>query len=248
MSLFEELSRDETRAGTVTLWRRRDPQLRIDVFEVKLGDEYLMSSLFTAGEVELARLGLDAHGGEDLDVVVGGLGLGSTTRAALDHPRAASVRTIEAVPAVVDWHRRGLLPDTAGLADDARSTLQEGDFFALALDGGLPGQDGDGIDVLLLDIDHAPDRLLHPSHAAFYTPDGLHRLRSQLRPGGVFALWSTDAPDDGFLDALDGAFTDVESHVVDVPNPYTGEAATNTVYTALSGPRPTTPGPGSPTA
>lgn len=233
MPMFEELSRDETRAGTVTLWRRRDPRLDIDVFEVKLGDEYLMSSVFTAGEVALARLGIEAHDGDELDVVVGGLGLGYTTQAALDHPRTASVRTIEAVPAVIDWHVRGLLPETAGIADDPRSTLQEGDFFELALGGGLVADDGDGrCDVLLVDIDHAPDRHLHPSHAALYTPAGLRRLRTQLRPGGVFALWSTDAPDEDFLDDLANAFSTADAHVVAVPNPYTGDPATNTVYIA----------------
>ena len=69
--------------GVISLRRRLEPSLKVDVYEVKLGDEFLMSSLFTVAEVELARLGLARVVGADLDVVVGGLGLGYTAQAAL---------------------------------------------------------------------------------------------------------------------------------------------------------------------
>ena len=78
MSLrFEELDWRPTPIGEVSL-RRRDPGNCIDIFEVKLGDEFLMSSLFTVAEIELARLAPDRLHGSDLDVAVGGLGLGFT--------------------------------------------------------------------------------------------------------------------------------------------------------------------------
>ena len=79
---FEELAWRETPMGEISLRRRREPTLDVDVYEVKLGDEYLMSSLFTVAEEELARLGLAAHAGDRLDVLVGGLGLGYTAVAA----------------------------------------------------------------------------------------------------------------------------------------------------------------------
>ena len=91
---FEELAFSETPMGELTLRRRRDPQLGVDVYEVKLGDEFLMSSLFTVAEVELARLGLAPVDGTDLDVVVGGLGLGYTARAALDDPPDPGFETV----------------------------------------------------------------------------------------------------------------------------------------------------------
>jgi hypothetical protein len=74
--LFEELDYRPTPIGALSLRRRRELSLGVDVFEIKLGDEYLMSSLFTVSEIALARLGLAKLSGTDLDVVVGGLGLG----------------------------------------------------------------------------------------------------------------------------------------------------------------------------
>ena len=79
--LFEELDWRPTPIGTLSLRRRKQPATGIDVYEIKLGEEFLMSSLFTVAEVELARLGLAAATGTQLDVVVGGLGLGYTAEA-----------------------------------------------------------------------------------------------------------------------------------------------------------------------
>jgi hypothetical protein len=87
--LFEELDSAETPMGTISLRRRLEPSRQIDVYEVKLGDEFLMSSLFTVAEIELARLGLAAADGDDLDVLVGGLGLGYTAQAALETTASA---------------------------------------------------------------------------------------------------------------------------------------------------------------
>jgi spermidine synthase len=231
---FEELAWAETAMGAISLRRRLEPSLNVDVFEVKLGDEFLMSSLFTVAEVELARLGLAALAGTELDVVVGGLGLGYTALAVLDDPRVRSLLVVEALSEVIDWHRRGLLPGTAGLATDPRTRLVHGDFFALTataagFDAGSPGR---RFHAVLVDIDHTPRHLLHPSHAAFYAGAGLRRLTEHLHPGGVFALWSDDPPDAAFSQALAGAFGSARAHVVAFPNPLTGGESTNTVYVA----------------
>ena len=109
--------------GVISLRRRLEPSLKVDVYEVKLGDEFLMSSLFTVAEVELARLGLAQVVGADLDVVVGGLGLGYTAQAALADPRVHSLIVVEALGEVIGWHQRALLPDTAELASDPRVRL-----------------------------------------------------------------------------------------------------------------------------
>ncbi|MGH8969699.1 MAG: spermidine synthase [Actinomycetes bacterium] len=231
---FEELAWRETTRGPISLRRRLEPMLQVDVYEVKLGDEFLMSSLFTKAEVELARLGLAELADRDLDVVVGGLGLGYTARAVLDDPRVRSLVVVEALGEVIDWHERDLLPDTAGLASDRRVRLVHGDFFGLAdaatgLDPKTPGR---LFHAVLVDIDHTPRHLLHPSHAAFYEPAGLRGLTRHLHPGGMFALWSDDPPDEDFRAVLAAVFARVEAHVVRFPNPFTGEESANTVYVA----------------
>ena len=220
--------------GVISLRRRVEPALNVDVYEVKLGDEFLMSSLFTVAEVELARLGLAQAVDADLDVVVGGLGLGYTAQTALADPRIQSLVVVEALAEVIGWHERELLPDTAELASDPRVRLQQGDFFAMA-DGDVgfdPETPGRRFHAILLDIDHTPRHVLHPSHSAFYTPAGLRKLVAHLHPGGVFALWSDDPPDPDFGAVLAEVFERSEASVVRFANPLTGGHSTNTVYVA----------------
>ncbi|MDQ1668565.1 MAG: hypothetical protein QOE40_626 [Actinomycetota bacterium] len=231
---FEELAWRETPMGAISLRRRLEPSLKVDVYEVKLGDEFLMSSLFTVAEIELARLGLAQLTDPDLDVVVGGLGLGYTARAVLQDPRVRSLAVVEALPEVIEWHESELLPDTAGLAADVRVRLVHGDFFAM-IDAGAdfdPTTPERRFHAVLVDIDHTPRHVLHPSHSAFYTPAGLRRLTALLRPDGVFALWSDDPPDADFRAVLAEVFTTTEAHVVTFPNPLTGAESANTVYVA----------------
>lgn len=230
---FEELAWRDTGMGVISLRRRLEPTLKVDVYEVKLGDEFLMSSLFTVAEVALARLGLAETAGDRLDVVVGGLGLGCTARTALEDDRVGSLLVVEALAEVIDWHRQGLLPDAAALTGDPRTRLVHGDFFALTRgDGYDPDQPGRRFHAVLLDIDHTPSHVLHPSHAAFYTADGLRALAGHLHPGGVFALWSDDPPDPGFLTLLAEVFGSARAEVVGFANPLTGGTSANTVYLA----------------
>ncbi len=230
---FEELDWQETPMGEIVLRRRVEPTLGVDVYEVKLGEEFLMSSLFTAAEVELARLGLARCTADRIDVLVGGLGLGYTAAAALADPRVQRMVVVEALSPVIGWHRRTLLPDTAGLATDGRTRLLAGDFFAL-IDRDGPIADGlpDRFDVILLDIDHTPDHVLHPSHAHFYTREGLTAMCHHLAPQGIFALWSDDPPEPNFLAVLSEVFADVSAHIVEFANPLTGGQSANTVYLA----------------
>ncbi len=232
---FDELAHESTPMGDISLRRRLEPTLQVDVYEVKLGDEFLMSSLFTTGERALAQLGLAAVGGDELDIVIGGLGLGYTAQAALADPRVRSLMVIDALDDVIEWHRRHLVPLGAELTGDARCRLVHGDFFALAADtlardARVPMR----FDAVLVDIDHSPRHLLSPRHAGFYTPDGLRHLAGQLRPGGVFGLWSDDPPDDDFVAVLRSEFATVEPHIVTFPNFYTGGQASSTVYVAVA--------------
>ncbi|GGB26190.1 spermidine synthase [Flexivirga endophytica] len=231
---FEELAWSETPRGTISLRRRLEPTLKVDVYEVKLDEEFLMSSLFTVAEVELARLGLAQTQGTDLDIVVGGLGLGYTARAALEDERIRSMIVVDAMPQVIDWHERQLLPGAAELVQDPRTRLVLDNFFAMAAsDAGFdPDAPGRRFDAILLDIDHTPRHVLHPDHAAFYTADGLRQLTQHLKPGGVFALWSDDPPDDDFNALLSEVFESSDAHVVTFANFLTGGESANTVYVA----------------
>lgn len=231
--VFEELDYARTALGDLSLRRRTELSLGVEVLEVKLGDEFLMSSLYTDGEIALAKLGLAGFGDGPLDVVVGGLGLGYTARAVLEHPAVRSLLVVEALSAVIDWHRRGLVPLGTELGADPRCAFLAGDFFALARSPGIdPRVPGRKFHAILVDIDHSPRHVLHPSHAGFYGPDGLRRLAAHLHPGGVFALWSNDPPDEEFRAILAAEYASCEAHVVKFHSAVQNREVANTVYVA----------------
>ena len=233
---FEELDYQKTPLGEISLRRRAEPRLEGEIlYEVKLGDEFLMSSLFTSAEIQLARLGLAALEGTGLDIVVGGLGLGYTAVAALEDPSVKSLMVVEVMEPVIDWHRRGLVPLGKELVSDPRCTLVHADFFAMASAAGSGFDCADPtrlVHAVLLDIDHSPGHWLNPGNSAFYTAPGLRNLADKLHPGGIFGLWSNDPPDVEFTRLLETVFESSESHVVTFPNPYTGGESSNTVYLA----------------
>ncbi|WP_033443678.1 spermidine synthase [Saccharothrix sp. NRRL B-16314] len=230
---FQELDWQQTPLGELVLRRRWDPVFDREVHEIKLNDEFLMSSLFTVSEVEMAHLAL-AGLPAPLDVVVGGLGLGYTARTVLENPNVRSLVVVDALGEVIEWHRRGLLPGGAELAADPRCRLVHGDFFALARSGrGFDPEEPDRrFHAIVVDIDHSPRHLLHPDNADFYRPEGLHRLADGLHPGGVFALWSNEPPDDEYTAALTDRFDHVSAEIVRFPNPLQQREATSTVYVA----------------
>jgi spermidine synthase len=227
---FEELDWQQTRMGELTLRRRADPATDELIYEVKLKDEYLMSSLFTVAEEELATLGLAAAAGVDLDVLVGGLGLGYTAATALLDDRVRSLDVIDALPAVIGWHERELLPVSAQLVRDPRVSLIHDDFFAVVRR--TPEPEDTRYDVILLDVDHSPRHTLDPSHADLYTATGLESLARHLADRGIFALWSDDPPDPDFMTTLSSVFDDGTAHVVTFDNRLTGGTSSNTVYVA----------------
>ncbi len=233
---FAELDYRQTPLGELVLRRRRVLELDgMEVFEVKLGEAFLMSSLFHEVEVALADLAIIPMGDGALDVVVGGLGLGYTARAALRHASVRSLVVVDFLEPVIEWHQQGLVPLGKELCSDARCRLVHGDFFALAAAperGFDPIAPGRRFHVVLLDIDHSPKNLLHERHEAFYGEEGLRRLAEQTYPGGVFALWSDDAPDPEFLAALGNVFGSCEAQVVRFFNPLLERDSASTVYVA----------------
>ncbi|MEJ8473148.1 spermidine synthase [Roseibium algae] len=233
-AFFEELDHRPTPIGALSLRRRRDMLSGDDYYEIILGDAYLMSSRFVVAEEDLSRLGLDAVTGEDLQVAVGGLGLGYTARAALQDKRVGSLLVIDALDPVIEWHEQGLLPVGQELTADGRCRFQHGDFFDLAASSsGFDNQEqGKKFDAILVDIDHSPTNVLDSKNLEFYTTDGLRSLAQHLRPGGVFALWSNDPPEARFEAVLNDVFSKTESHVIPFTSPLNDVEETNTVYTA----------------
>lgn len=230
--MIKELAYHETDLGPLMLRVRPEPLIGgSDVFEVKLGEDFLMSSLFTAGEEALADLGLSGLQGE-LDIVVGGLGLGYTAARALKNRHVRSLLVIEAFGEVIGWHWDKLVPAGEILTGDPRCRFVEGDFFRLAETGFDPSDPLREFDAVLLDIDHTPNHHLNRENAGFYTSEGLGKLKSRLKPGGRFAMWSNDESDDDFVDLLKNVFGVADGHNVRFANPYSDQLAVNSVYVA----------------
>ncbi len=235
--LFEEIDSQSSPLGEISLRRRRIPAFgERDIYEVKLGDEFLMSSMFVEAEEALATLGLAATEGERLDVVVGGLGLGYTAVAALKDQRIAELLVVDAIDTVIHWHQSEQVPLGKELNADPRNRYVLGSFFDLATDpatGFDPESHGSKFDAILLDIDHSPTEFLNAANAGFYTPDNLGLMAEQLKEKGVFAMWSQNLPEAPFEALLAEVFAQVDSHVVKFYNPLQNRESTNTVYVCV---------------
>lgn len=230
---FEEIDYQETPIGPIILQRRRIAMLEnLDVYEVKLGEEYLMSSLFHASEDALAELGLKCCEGKALDIIVGGLGLGYTAAKILEDERVKSLVVVDALEAVIGWHQKGLVPLGKYLVSDPRCQLIKGDFFGMAVDskGFAPDLPLQKAHAILVDIDHSPTNLLNPRSKSFYTVDGLTKLSRHLHKNGVFGLWSNELPEEDFLKILRQVFVECEARVIEFDNPLQNSTAKNTIY------------------
>ncbi len=229
---YEELDYGMTTIGELVLRRRKVLSLDgVDVFEVRLNGQFLMSSLVNDAEIALARTTLSALDLDACDVLVGGLGLGYTVAAALDFENVRSVTVVEYIDRVIDWHRRELVPLADRLTGDPRCRFIRADFFAAISEENSP-LGHEKYHAILVDIDHSPQALLQPSHAEFYSPEGLTRLGTRLQPEGVFALWSADPPEPPFADVLRGVFAHVEVCECRFHNPLLDEDDVNYIMIA----------------
>jgi hypothetical protein len=229
----EELDWQQTPMGEISLRRRREPTLDVDVFEVRLGEEFLMSSLFTAAEVALADLGLAQAHGESLDVVVGGLGLGYTAQAVLADPRVRSLAVVEALGEVVGWHERGLLPVSAELTADARCRFVHGDFFSAVAAGGFGGGRPTRCTPSSSTSTTRRGRSCTPATRRSTRPTAARRRRPAAPRRRLRAVVGRAAGAE-FVALLGAVFASAEAHVVTFPNHYTGGESANTVYVATT--------------
>ncbi len=201
---------------------------RTEVTEVILNGEFLMSSLITVSERALAEKALEMHPGRNLDVWVGGLGLGFTAREILRSERVARVEVVEILPQVLGWLERGLLPCSADIKSDPRCRVSEGDIFARILES--PER---RYDLILIDVDHSPEEVLGASSCSFYLEDGLRKAKEHLAPAGVLGVWSYagNAP---FEEALRKIFPEVRIEPINYLNDVVYEHVTDWLFLARS--------------
>lgn len=213
---FEILYDAATAIGYLTLRRRRSVALECDVFEMLVDDRLMMSSAVTASEIALVERGLERLPQKPLRVLIGGLGLGFTVIAALEHPGVNDVTVVERLEPVIGWHQHGTFPWSAQLMSDARVRIVEDDFFEFVrrdVESDLR------YDAVLIDIDDAPDITWHPSHALFYSSAGLRALQGCLQPAGAVAIWCAVEPSSAFLQQAREVFSAVEVIEVSFENP-----------------------------
>lgn len=224
---LEILESVETPLGLLCL-RRRELLSRPGtvVTEVTLDHEFLMSSYNTASEDALASLGIQWHGGDDLSVLVGGLGLGYTAQAALGYSQVERVDVIEFLPEVISWLPRGLVPLAEALSREPRFSVSQDDFFKY-----LAAPASRNYEIILVDIDHSPDENLDSQNLDFYTPGGLRQVLSHLEPTGVLAVWSS-APNESFAAALRDVFSEVRVETVKWHNELIDEDQCDFVFLA----------------
>ncbi len=159
---------------------------RNNEFGIQVDGLELMSTEARSSEEALARLSCrhlaDRPGAQ---ILIGGLGIGFTLRAALDSlPADARVIVIEVVEAVVDWNRRYLRDHNGDPLSDPRVTVVVSDIVRWLRES------TEMFDAILLDVDNGPEQLAFASNESLYTSDGLKMLEARLKPTGVLAVWS----------------------------------------------------------
>ncbi len=183
-------------------------------YSIMLGRIELMNSRLSGSEEALAQLTCAAVADRVAPrMLIGGLGMGFTLRAALDHlPQGAAVTVAELVPAVVAWARGPMAHLHDGTLDDARVTIALADVADI-MGADIMGAGKAGWDAILLDVDNGPEGLTSNVNDGLYDLPGLARSKAALKPGGVLAVWSS-GPDRGFTARLRKSGFEVAEHRV----------------------------------
>jgi spermidine synthase len=221
---FEVIDHVDTPLGTFILRRRTTPVE--GVIELSLDHQFLMSSAVTVSECALATRAIEMHGGTQLDVMIGGLGLGYTAKAALDSDRVAFVEVVEVVEGIISWVTAGLIPLGKELIADARFHATHDDVFERLRQPPVTTHD-----LLLIDVDHSPDERLGESSDSFYAHANLVLAARHLKPGGVFGVWST-SENPAFEAELAKTFKEVRVDPIEFDNETTGWHETNWLFLA----------------
>ncbi|QDV20874.1 spermidine synthase [Gimesia panareensis] len=224
---FEILAYEPTDLGMLCLRRREllcEPGTIVT--EVTLNHEFLMSSYLTASEKALSEIALQMHSGAQLQVLVGGLGLGYTAWSALESDRVSRCEVIEFLPQVINWLKQGLVPLSDKLNADNRLKVTQGDIYQQ-----LATPPEQKHDLILIDVDHSPDENLDDASGNFYTTDGLQRAKLHLEEDGLLGVWSY-AESSQFVDALHELFREVRIEPVTIFNNLINEQQTDWLFFA----------------
>jgi spermidine synthase len=182
---------------------------RGDDYWIMLGANALMSTRLRGSEEALATLACERIAGRPRPMLlIGGLGMGFTLRAALGAlGRDAEVTVSELVPAIIGWAMGPMAHVHGGSLDDPRVRIVESDV------GDLIAAGRSRYDAILLDVDNGPDALSRDTNDRLYDLDGLSRAKAALKAGGLLAVWSA-APDPAFSRRLAKAGFRVEEVTV----------------------------------
>lgn len=202
-----EVARAETERGEVVL-RRRTSELGSDAIELRVNGIFVMDTVETASEIELAAAALELVP-DPRDVVVGGLGLGFTAQRVLADPRVERVVVVEIEESLVEWMRNGTIPHGPALLADQRIRIVNADLLMAIAEARST------YDLILLDVDNGPGYLVHDDNARVYEQSFLRRCGDLLNPGGVLVIWSAAAAPE-LLSAMRAVFGTVEERANDV--------------------------------
>lgn len=180
-----EIARAETERGEVVL-RRRTSESAADVLELRVNGVFVMDTLETTSEIELAAQAL-ALVEQPSSVLIGGLGLGFTLQRVLADPRVERAVVVEIEEVLVRWMRDGTVPHGPAVLADTRATVLNADI-AMAI-----AEARSTYDLVLLDVDNGPGYLVHDGNESVYQAEFLTRCRELLSPGGVLVVWSASA-------------------------------------------------------
>jgi spermidine synthase len=178
-------------------------------FSISVKNDELMNSRMHGSEDALAELACKRVADRDKPrVLIGGLGMGFTLRAALENLGShAEVVVAELVPAVVKWNRTHLADLADRPLEDPRVTVRESDV------GLVIKEQTEAYDAIMLDVDNGPDALTHVGNDKLYTRCGIDAAKQALKPGGILGIWSAE-PDKSFTKRLRGAGFKVEDITV----------------------------------
>ncbi|GAA5124904.1 spermidine synthase [Alloalcanivorax gelatiniphagus] len=202
-----ELARAETERGDVVLRRRTSPTAA-DVLELRVNGVFVMDTLETTSEIELAAQALELVEAPS-SVLIGGLGLGFTLQRVLADPRVERAVVVEIEEPLIQWMRDGTVPHGPALLADTRATVVNADItMAIA-------EARSSYDLVLLDVDNGPGYLVHESNEAVYEQQFLRQCHDLLGDGGVLVVWSAN-PAPELLAAMRGVFGYAEEQAHDV--------------------------------
>jgi spermidine synthase len=206
MKPFELLASARTPDGTVIELKRRD-----DEYVIFAGGRHLMSSRSHASEESLAAFGCRRVVAlSQPSILIGGLGMGYTLRAALDElPQRAAVIVAELIPEIVDWNRGVLAPLANHPLKDPRVRIEIIDVAALLswpAPSARAARPPQKFDAILLDVDNGPGAFTDSANSALYSASGIAAAHASLNSSGTLAVWSGDAhADRDFADRLRSA-------------------------------------------